>query len=179
MFKYVGNMHGNEAIGREILIGLAKYLLENYQKDDRVTKLIDNTNIFIMPSCNPDGFELSKLGDCTSVEGRGNAQEIDLNRDFPDQFVEGKIDVTNDTLMSRYALETQHLMKWIVNEKFVLSANLHGGSVVASYPFDDSAKHVLEGFHSSSPDEDEFKHLAHVSLDCISEVMKNMKLLLV
>ena len=53
-------------------------------------------------------------------------------------------------------------MDWILSENFVLSANLHGGSVVASYPYDDSAKHVLQGFPSSSPDEKEFKHIAEV-----------------
>ena len=31
-------------------------------------------------------------------------------------------------------------MKWIVSNPFILSGNLHGGSVVASYPFDDSPR---------------------------------------
>lgn len=154
MFKYVGNMHGNEAVGREILIYLIQYLLENYEKDDRVTTLVKNTNIYIMPTMNPDGFENAKEGQCTGDVGRGNQNLVDLNRNFPDQF--------SGSPMKAIQPETRALMNWIEGQKFVLSANLHGGSVVASYPFDDSASHAIEGKYSAAPDDAVFKHLAHV-----------------
>lgn len=85
-FKYVANMHGNEVVGRELLLLLAKYLLENYKIDDRITKLIDTTRIHLMPSMNPDGYELSIEGDASSARGRENGNDIDLNRNFPDQY---------------------------------------------------------------------------------------------
>lgn len=157
MFKYVGNIHGNEAVGRELIIYLTQYLLENYQLDARIKKLVDNTNIFLMPSANPDGFERAKLGvgggrasdSCLGVQGRPNANNVDLNRNFPDQFRTH----LNDPIQK----ETQALIKWIENNKFVLSANLHGGSVVASYPFDDSAKHIMAGHYSPAPDDAVFR----------------------
>lgn len=152
MFKYVGNMHGNEAVGREMLIFLIEYLLQNYGKNDRITKIINETNIFIVPTMNPDGFEKATVGECEGI-GRGNDDDIDLNRNFPDQF--------RQTLENPRQPETQALINWITKNKFVLSANLHGGSVVASYPYDDSQKH-LTGTDSASPDDDVFRHLASI-----------------
>lgn len=61
MFKYVANMHGDETIGREMLIYLAQYLLDNYNVLPEITKLVDETDIFLMPSMNPDGFNRSKV----------------------------------------------------------------------------------------------------------------------
>jgi carboxypeptidase D len=61
MFKYVANMHGDESLGRELMIFLAHYLLENYGSDTRVTRLVNTTDIFLMPSLNPDGYEASQV----------------------------------------------------------------------------------------------------------------------
>ena len=154
MFKYVGNMHGNEAVGRQILIYLAQYLLQGYGVDDRITKIVNSTNIFIMPSMNPDGFEKAHELDCNGEVGRPNANDQDLNRDFPDQFVPNSAN-------RQVQRETLILMNWIRSKAFVLSANLHGGSVVASYPFDDSPSHRLTGVDSKTPDDAVFRLLAH------------------
>lgn len=54
--------------------------------DKRITKLIDSTRIHLLISMNPDGYEISKEGDEGSSFGRSNANSVDLNRNFPDQY---------------------------------------------------------------------------------------------
>ena len=55
MMKLIANMHGNEAVGRELMLALSAYLLENFNTDQRVRDIVSKTDIHIMPSLNPDG----------------------------------------------------------------------------------------------------------------------------
>ncbi|KAK9520795.1 hypothetical protein VZT92_020657 [Zoarces viviparus] len=155
-FKYVGNMHGDETLSRQVLVYVVEYLLTNYGEESRVTELVDTTDVYILPSMNPDGFERSIEGDCGgSSEGRNNAQNKDLNRSFPDQY--DGTGVNPGTIP-----EVMAVIRWIQENKFVLSGNLHGGTMVASYPFDDSASHLRQGYYSQSEDDGLFRHLALV-----------------
>ncbi|KAL3271051.1 hypothetical protein HHI36_021551 [Cryptolaemus montrouzieri] len=150
-FKYVANMHGNEVVGRELLLLLIKYLCERYGTDDRITQLLDTTRIHLLPSMNPDGYEISKEGDSSSARGRANAHKQDLNRNFPDQYV---INEFNRVIEP----ETKNVMDWTFSLPFVLSANLHNGALVANYPFDDTPNE--ERFKNPSPDDSVFRYLA-------------------
>ena len=146
-FKYVGNMHGDEVVGRQVLIHLIEYLLKNYNKDVEITNLIDSTRIHIMCSLNPDGFEKVRIG---GGYGRPNARGFDLNRNFPDPF-----DST-----SEIQPETQAIINWIKSIPFVLSANLHGGAMVANYPYDNVPFYERsKGYrvYAKSPDDDIYR----------------------
>lgn len=168
MVKYVANMHGDEAVGRQLLVILGQYLLDRYGKDDRITRLVNQTDIYLMPSMNPDGFENSVEGKCESKDdfsGRENANHVDLNRDFPDQFDRRLSHLRKgSSILNGRQNETVAMMTWISNEAFVLSGNLHGGAVVASYPYDSGIPKTC-CIESKSPDDNLFKYLAHVYAD--------------
>jgi carboxypeptidase M len=65
----------------------------------------------------------------TYLSIRYNIRGFDLNRNFPDYFK------TNNKAQQQ---ETKAVRDWIDSIPFVLSANLHGGALVASYPFDNT-----------------------------------------
>uniref|UniRef100_A0A914C0G5 Peptidase M14 carboxypeptidase A domain-containing protein n=1 Tax=Acrobeloides nanus TaxID=290746 RepID=A0A914C0G5_9BILA len=155
-FKYVGNMHGNEVVGREALLYLIAILCENYGSNQYFTKMVDETRIHIMPSMNPDGYEMDKPGDRIGYTGRGNANNVDLNRNFPARYPEHK-DLSGGTSPEP---ETQAVMQWILSYPFILSANLHGGSLVANYPYDDSDS-GKDGIYTPSLDDKLFVQLAY------------------
>lgn len=51
--QVVGNIHGNEQANREVLLRLVHHLADGYSRRRRVTQLLDNVNIHILPSMNP------------------------------------------------------------------------------------------------------------------------------
>ncbi|KAF0989165.1 hypothetical protein HZS_923 [Henneguya salminicola] len=149
-FKYVANMHGNEAVGRVMMLELIQYLCQNYQTNQKIKDIIMQTRIHILPSMNPDGYELAdRMGRTDWTLGRTNGQNEDLNRNFPDQYFGQQ-----DTIQP----ETRAVINWLYNIPFVLSANLHGGTLVANYPFDDNPNSVKA--YSPTPDDSIFVYLA-------------------
>lgn len=131
-FKYISSMHGDEITGRELTVSLIEEIAEKYGKDQEITDLVNNTEMFIMPSMNPDGSERRQ---------RGNANNVDLNRNFPD--------ITRDSQSSTAGrqIENQHVMNFQATRQFALSANFHGGTIVVNYPWDSKYdRHPLDGF---------------------------------
>lgn len=61
MFKYIANMHGDETVGLQLLLYLVQYLTMYYGVNHRVTRIVDTTDIYIMPTLNPDGYSVSHV----------------------------------------------------------------------------------------------------------------------
>lgn len=128
-FMYTSTMHGDETTGYVLMLHLIDYLLTNYGTNPEVTALIDSVDIWINPLANPDG---TYAAGNTSVYGatRFNANNIDLNRNYPDpedgQHPDGY----------SWQPETVAFMDFAKAHHFTLSCNLHTGSEVANYPWD-------------------------------------------
>ena len=73
-FGFIGNVHGDEPVGREIAREVARMVCEGGGRDARARRLTREATLFFVPTMNPDGFD---------ARTRGNARGVDLNRDFP------------------------------------------------------------------------------------------------
>merc|ERR1711884_601477 len=168
--KYVANMHGNEVLGRELVLHLADHICKSYLAgDEEMVNLVHSTRIHLLPSMNPDGWKISTdNGAKDYLIGRNNANNVDLNRDFPDlnQVVYDGAAENNHLLREanfdhRIQPETESMIKMIMDTPFVLSANMHGGDLVANYPYDES-KTDNPTQYTPSPDDMTFRNLASV-----------------
>ncbi len=120
-FKYTANHHGDETTGIEMTMRLAELLAGSYGSDPEITNIVDHMETWICPIYNPDGYTNGT---------RYNAHGVDLNRDFPDRF----IDPIDDP--AGREPETQAFMNFGYGHRFVMGANYHGGAQVLNYPYD-------------------------------------------
>lgn len=119
--KYIGSIHGDETVGYDMLIRLIQLLTSQYGIDPRITTIVNNTEMWISPMMNPDGYVLGQ---------RYNAAGIDLNRNFP---MPTGVDHPDD---NNWGIENIAMMDFSNAHNFALSINFHGGALVINYPWD-------------------------------------------
>ncbi|MFP4171959.1 MAG: M14 family zinc carboxypeptidase [Candidatus Hydrogenedentota bacterium] len=165
VFRYISTMHGDEPVGTEMLLYFIDLLLTGYGQDERITELVDSTTIWIMPLMNPDGLESGR---------RNNANNIDLNRAFPDyrdNFTETIFPDENvDT--GGFQPEVRHVMEWSNAERFDLTANFHTGALVVNYPYDHEPG-VPSGAEAPAPDDALFRELSMRYAEQNAPMMQN------
>ena len=125
-FFYSSTIHGDELTGYVMMLRLIDTLLHGYGNNPQYTNLINRTRISINPLANPDG---TYHGGDNTVQGavRYNANNVDLNRNYPNPFGGAKPAVQQ---------ENQAMIDYFDAHNFRLSANLHGGAEVMNYPWD-------------------------------------------
>ncbi|MET9376584.1 M14 family zinc carboxypeptidase [Streptomyces sp. NPDC002992] len=90
---YVSNQHAREWITPEMTRRLLHHYLDGYGKDERVTKIVDSTELWFVLSANPDGYDFTHA-DPANRQWRKNLRDnngdgriapgdgVDLNRNF-------------------------------------------------------------------------------------------------
>ena len=117
-------MHGDETAGYWLLLKLAEELLREDQWG-----LLTDIDVYINPLANPDGAYYSS-DDNLARPRRGNANGVDLNRNYPDP------DDGDHPDDEAYQPETLIFMKAAREHSFDLALNVHGGAEVFNYPWD-------------------------------------------
>ncbi|NOY37604.1 MAG: hypothetical protein GXO83_08510 [Chlorobi bacterium] len=85
-----GNIHGNEIQASEVCLYFVNYLLTNYGKNDKITKLVDKNAYYVIPTVNVDGRYHFFHDANTPSTNRGLRRPKDddhdglVNEDFPD-----------------------------------------------------------------------------------------------
>jgi len=128
-FFYTAQMHGDETATSVLMLRLIDTLLTAYADSSDIWRLVEDTRIWINPLANPDGAYYvsdSTLDGCI----RYNANEEDLNRNFPDAR-----HVPNPNTLPRQP-ETLAMMAFAEKKQIHLSANFHAGNECVNYPWD-------------------------------------------
>ncbi|XP_047441500.1 probable carboxypeptidase X1 isoform X2 [Mugil cephalus] len=192
-FRYVAGMHGNEVLGRELLLNLMEYMCQEYKRGDpRIIRLVKETRIHLLPSMNPDGYEMAfKKGSELAgwAWGRYSYEGIDMNHNFADlnsiMWTAIELETDRSKLINHYfpipeqytseeafvASETRAVINWMQDIPFVLSANLHGGELVVTYPYD-MTRDWAPREHTPTADESFFRWLA-TAYASTNQVMSN------
>uniref|UniRef100_A0A3P8SVL3 AE binding protein 1 n=1 Tax=Amphiprion percula TaxID=161767 RepID=A0A3P8SVL3_AMPPE len=175
-FRFTAGLHGNEALGRELILLLMQYLCKEYKdRNPRAQRLVEGIRIHLVPSLNPDGHETAfEVGSDLSSWMTGHFTEdgFDIFQNFPDLNsilwdAEDKgmvpkltpnhhVPIPDDSDM---AVETRAIISWMESHPFVLGANFQGGETIVAYPYDRRSA----GYQYAEP-EDEPRVIADESL---------------
>lgn len=156
-FRFTASLHGNEAVGRELILLLMQYLCKEYKdRNPRAQRLVEGIRIHLVPSLNPDGHERAfEVGSELSSWTTGHFTEdgFDIFQNFPDlnsilwdaedKGMVPKLTPNHhvpipENFESNHsiALETRAIISWMKNYPFVLGANFQGGETIVAYPYD-------------------------------------------
>ncbi|TNN03444.1 hypothetical protein fugu_000473 [Takifugu bimaculatus] len=181
-FRYTAGSHGNEVLGRELLLLLMQFMCMEYLSGNpRIRHLVEETRIHLLPSVNPDGYEKAfEAGSELSgwSLGRWSSNGIDIHHNFPDlntilweaeakKWTPRKTSNHHIPIPEWYlsnnasvAVETRALITWMEKIPFVLGGNLQGGELVVTFPYDKTRTQGVTRELTPTPDDHVFRWLA-------------------
>ncbi|KAG2490691.1 hypothetical protein HYH03_010853 [Edaphochlamys debaryana] len=145
----IGVMHGDETAHITVLLQLVRELCTD-TRDERIQELLGATVVHVLPLMNPDGYS-------ASPRTRLNADGVDLNRDFFSGDFPFRMPTSREASArnprynipsypeaayfvlrggSMRAPESRAVAAWLSGLRPTVSANFHGGALVASHALD-------------------------------------------
>jgi len=139
--RFIGNIHGDEFMSLELMMLLIQHLTDNYGTDPDITDLINNREIWIQASVNPDGHEAGT---------RYNANGVDMNRNHGYMWNYGGSGPFSEP-------ELQHFREYSMGRNFSMSLTFHGETTYFNYcwnftgenAFDKTYLHALGNVYTS------------------------------
>jgi hypothetical protein len=143
-----GGIHGDELAPIVWMLRLIDYLCTSHQADERAHRILDSMETWIAPMANPDG---TYRGGNSSVSnaGRYNANNVDLNRNYP--MLPG-VGNSQDP-----EPETEIFIDFEKEHNFVMNIDWHSGVECVIYPYNSIA--------TLTPDHTWWKYVCRVYAD--------------
>ncbi len=161
---FMGTHHAREWIATEVPIYIARELLNKYGKDNKITELVNNRVVFIVPVVNPDGLQWSQTEYSywrknRNDNGGSSKKGVDPNRNYGYQWgnVGASTYMGSDTYHGTGPFSEPcclNIKKLAEKEKFTASLSYHSYSQLVLYPFG-------YAYDVPNPDEALFKRLAN------------------
>jgi len=158
----MGAHHAREWISVEVPMATLQQYLEAYGKDDKLTRLVNEREVWFVPMVNPDGVTFSQTKSKYWRKNRrdngNNVYGVDLNRNYGYQW--GNVGASNSPSADTYhgkgpfsEPESQAIKKLYERVHFQAAASFHSYSELILYPFG-------YGYNIPCPDEPVLKKLA-------------------
>ena len=150
---YTAIHHAREPNSLSQLIFYMWYLLENYELDNEIKSIVDNTELFFIPVVNPDGYLYNEKTDPNGGgfwrKNRKNGHGVDNNRNY-EYYINGNSSdgvwggegASNNTSSSSYhgtgpfsEIENQAIKWFCEQHNFVMAFNNHSYGDLLLYPY--------------------------------------------
>ncbi|KZS38024.1 hypothetical protein AWE51_18435 [Aquimarina aggregata] len=138
--------HAREPMGLSQNLFYMWYLLENYNSNDEIKTLVDNTELYFIPVINPDGYTYNQQ---TNPNGGGFWRKnrsnngngtfgVDLNRNYSYRWGGASNNTNSQTYQGPSGfseLETQAIRDFTNQHEFIAALNYHSFSNLLIHPW--------------------------------------------
>ncbi len=153
---YTALHHAREPMSLSQMIYYMYYLLENYETDEHIRFLVDNTEMYFIPCINPDGYQYNELirpngggmwrRNTNDNDNNGSfspqTDGVDLNRNYDWEWGRDNFGSSNNPTSDTYRgsspasePETQAVQFFCEQHDFKIALNYHAFSDLLIYPW--------------------------------------------